>query len=81
VILTTNFVCSNGVCAIGPGDVALPLAAGLIATGGTGGGTECNPNTTAVTSGSLPPGLQLGEPICEWEITGTPTAAGPTRLL
>ena len=25
-----------------------------------------------VISGSLPPGLQFGEPICEWTITGTP---------
>ena len=29
-----------------------------------------------VISGSLPPGLQFGEPICEWTITGTPTKAG-----
>ena len=29
-----------------------------------------------VVSGSLPPGLQLGEPICEWEIYGTPSSSG-----
>jgi hypothetical protein len=76
-IVTSNFVCSNGVCAIGPGDVGMPFAAGLIGTGGpTYGGPECNPYIMSVVGGSLPPGLQLGEPICEWEITGTPTKAG-----
>jgi hypothetical protein len=76
-IITSNFVCGNGVCAIGPGDVGMPFAAGLIGTGGPPyGGPECNPNLMSVVSGSLPPGLQLGEPICEWEITGTPTSAG-----
>jgi hypothetical protein len=29
-----------------------------------------------VISGSLPPGLQFGEPVCEWTITGTPTQSG-----
>jgi hypothetical protein len=24
----------------------------------------------------VPPGLQLGEPVCEWEIFGTPTTRG-----
>jgi hypothetical protein len=76
-IVTSNFVCSNGACAIGPGDVGMPFAAGLIGTGGPPyGGPECNPYLMSVASGSLPPGLQLGEPICEWEITGTPTKAG-----
>lgn len=76
-IESSNFVCSNGVCAIGPGNVGMPFAAGLIGTGGPEyGGPECNPYTMAVVAGSLPPGLQLGEPICEWEITGTPTKAG-----
>ena len=76
-IKTSNFVCSNGVCAIGPGDVGIAFAAGLIGTGGPlYTGAECNPYLMRVVSGSLPPGLQLGEPICEWEITGTPTRAG-----
>jgi hypothetical protein len=76
-IQTTNFVCNNGVCAIGPGDVGMPFAAAMIGTGGpVYTGPECNPYLMKVVSGSLPPGLQLGEPICEWEITGTPTAAG-----
>ena len=76
-IQTSNFVCSNNVCAIGPGDVRMPFAAGLIGTGWPPYyGPECNPYVMSVISGSLPPGLQLGEPICEWEITGTPTATG-----
>jgi hypothetical protein len=33
-IITSNFVCSSGVCAIGPGDVGMAFAAGLIGTGG-----------------------------------------------
>ena len=76
-ITTSNFVCSNGVCAIGPGDVGMPFAAGLIGTGGPPyTGAECNPYLMSVVSGSLPPGLQLGEPVCEWEISGTPTKEG-----
>jgi hypothetical protein len=76
-VSTSNFVCNNGVCAIGPGDVGMSFAAGLIGTGGpVYYGPECNPYLMTVISGSLPPGLQLGEPICEWEIFGTPTAAG-----
>lgn len=76
-IKTSNFVCSNGVCAIGPGDVGMAFAAGLIGTGGPAyGGPECNPYIMSVVSGSLPPGLQLSEPICEWVISGTPTQAG-----
>jgi hypothetical protein len=76
-IIRTDFVCSSGVCAIGPGDVRMPFAAGLIGTGGPPyGGPECNPYLMSVVSGRLPPGLQLGEPICEWEITGTPTSSG-----
>jgi hypothetical protein len=55
----------------------MPFAAGLVGTGGPPyGGPECNPYLMSVVAGSVPPGLQLGEPICEWEISGTPTAAG-----
>jgi hypothetical protein len=80
-IQTSNFVCSGGVCAIGPGDVGMAFAAGLIGTGGPPySGPECNPYTMTIVSGSLPPGLQLGEPICEWEIYGTPTKAGTYSL-
>jgi hypothetical protein len=76
-IETSNFVCSNGVCAIGPGDVHMPFAAGLIGTGGPDyTGPECNPYFMTVIIGALPPGLQLAEPICEWEISGTSTKAG-----
>ncbi len=76
-ITTSNFFCSGGVCAIGPGDVGIAFAAGLIGIGGPlYTGAECNPYLISIVSGGLPPGLQLGEPICEWEITGTPTTAG-----
>jgi hypothetical protein len=76
-IQTSNFVCNSGVCAIGPGDVGLAFAAGLIGTGGPAySGPECNPYLMTIVSGNLPRGLQLGEPICEWEIYGTPTKAG-----
>lgn len=74
---TSNFACSNGVCEVGPGNVGMSFAAGLLATGGPAySGPECNPYIMKVVSGSLPPGLQFGEPICEWTITGTPTKAG-----
>jgi hypothetical protein len=74
---TSNFACSNGVCEVGPGNVGMSFAAGLIGTGGpTYFGPECNAYVMKVVSGSLPPGLQFGEPICEWTITGTPTQAG-----
>jgi len=76
-LITTNFACSNGVCEVGPGNVGMPFGAGLEGTGGpTYTGPECNPYTMKVISGSLPPGLQFGEPVCEWTVAGTPTQAG-----
>jgi hypothetical protein len=76
-IATSNFVCNAGVCAIGPGDVGMSFAAGLVGTGGpTYYGPESNPYLMTVVTGSLPPGLSLGLPDTEWEITGTPTATG-----
>jgi len=76
-LVTSHFACSNGVCEVGPGNVGLPFAIGLTGTGGPAyAGPECNPFIMTVVSGSLPPGLQFGEPICEWTITGTPTKAG-----
>jgi hypothetical protein len=76
-LITTNFACSNGVCEVGPGNVGMPFAAGLDGTGGPAyTGPECNPYIMQVISGSLPSGLQLGEPDCEWTVTGTPTQAG-----
>jgi hypothetical protein len=76
-LITTNFACSNGVCEVGPGNVGMSFAAGLDGTGGPAyTGPECNPYTMKVISGSLPPGLQLGEPDCEWTVTGTATQAG-----
>jgi hypothetical protein len=55
----------------------MSFAAGMYGTGGPAyTGPECNPYTMKVTSGSLPPGLQFGEPDCEWTVTGTPAKAG-----
>lgn len=76
-LITSHFACSNGVCEVGPGNVGMPFAAGLDGTGGPSyTGPECNPYTMKVISGSLPPGLQFGEPVCEWTVTGTPAQAG-----
>ena len=73
---TTNFACSNGVCEVGPGNVGMPFGAGLLGLPTVP--STCIPYTYSVISGSLPPGLQLGDPgVCgEWTITGTPTQAG-----
>src|SRR6202453_1168722 len=76
-LITSNFVCSSGVCQVSPGNKGQPFAAGLTGTGGPAyTGPECNPYTMSVISGSLPPGLQFGEPDCEYIISGTPTTAG-----
>jgi len=76
-LITTNFACANGVCEVGPGDVGMPFAAGLIGTGGpTYNGPECNPYVMSVVGGSLPPGLQFAEPGCEYLVSGTPTQTG-----
>jgi hypothetical protein len=75
-LMTTHFACSNGVCEVGPGNVGVPFGAGLL--GLPTDPSTCIPYTYSVISGSLPPGLQLGNPgTCgEWTITGTPTQAG-----
>jgi hypothetical protein len=76
-LITSNFACGNGVCEVGPGNVGVPFAAGLIGTGGPAYyGPECNPYVMAVISGSLPPGLQFGDSGCEDIISGTPAQAG-----
>jgi hypothetical protein len=76
-LLTQNFACSNGVCEVGPGNVGVSFSVVLLATGGpVYTGPECSPYLMSVVSGSLPPGLQLGEPDCTFQITGTPTEAG-----
>jgi hypothetical protein len=79
-LLTQNFVCSNGVCEIGPGNVGVAFSAVMLATGGPAyDGPECSPYIMSVVSGSLPPRLQLGEP-CTYTIKGTPTKAGTYAL-
>jgi hypothetical protein len=76
-LVTSDFACSNGVCEAGPGNVGVAFSAGLFGIGGpVYTGPECNPYLMSVARGSLPPGLQLGEPDCTWLITGTPTKAG-----
>ena len=73
---TSAFVCSNGVCQAGPGNVGVGFSAVLIGIGPPYFGPECNPFLMSVASGSLPPGLQVAEPDCTWLITGTPKRAG-----
>jgi Putative Ig domain len=73
----TIYPCSNGTCAIGPGDTGMPFTAALVGTGGPPyAGPESNPYEMSVVSGSLPPGLKLALPDVQWVITGTPTRAG-----
>ncbi len=74
---TSTFACSNGVCEVGPGNVGMPFAAGLNVSGdGVSGRAYGDDFTMTITSGNLPPGLQLSLPSTEWTVTGTPTKAG-----
>ena len=80
VMDTSVFACSGSVCEVGPGNVGVPFAAGLNVIGD--GITQSlekfygDDFTMQITSGSLPPGLQLSLPSSEWTVTGTPTKAG-----
>ena len=80
VMDTSVFACSGSVCEVGPGNVGVPFAAGLNVIGD--GITQSvekfygDDFTMQITSGSLPPGLQLSLPSSEWTVTGTPTQAG-----
>ena len=80
VMDTSIFACSGTVCEVGPGNVGVPFAAGLNVIGD--GITQSvekfygDDFTMKITSGSLPPGLQLSLPSSEWTVTGTPTKAG-----
>ena len=69
-LMTTQFACSNGVCEMGPGNVGMPFGAELL--GLPTDPSTCVPYTYSVISGSLPPGLQFGEPVGKWTVTGTP---------
>jgi Putative Ig domain len=77
---TSIFACSGSACEVGPGNVGVPFAAGLNVTGD--GITQSvekfygDDFTMTITSGGLPPGLQLSLPSSEWTVTGTPTKAG-----
>jgi len=80
VLDTSVFACSGSVCEVGPGNVGVPFAAGLNVIGD--GITQSvekfygDDFTMKITSGSLPPGLQLSLPSSEWTVTGTPAKAG-----
>jgi len=79
-LTTTNYACTNGVCEVGPGNVGLAFGSELTATGELPAVSGCT-YTMSVTSGSLPPGLQLGGntsfgEYCDNIISGTPTSAG-----
>ena len=79
-LVTSNYACSNGVCEVGPGNIGIAFGAALIGTGELPAISGCT-YTMSVTSGSLPPGLQLSGPTafgqdCNNIISGTPTSAG-----
>ena len=80
VMDTSVFACSGSACEVGPGNVGVPFAAGLNVIGdGITKSVEKfygDDFTMKITSGSLPPGLQLSLPSSEWTVTGTPTKAG-----
>jgi Putative Ig domain len=79
-LVTSNYACSNGVCEVGPGNVGIAFGSALIGTGALTLAVSGCTYTMSVTSGSLPPGLQLGGPQfgidCDNIISGTPTTAG-----
>ena len=78
-LVTSNYACSNGVCEVGPGNVGVAFGSALNATGELPAISGCT-YAMSVTSGSLPPGLQLSGPTfgaaCNNIISGTPTTAG-----
>src|SRR5262252_6411311 len=78
-LITSNYACSNGVCEVGPGNIGIAFGSALIGTGELPAISGCT-YAMSVTSGSLPPGLQLGGPTfgqdCNNIISGTPTTAG-----
>jgi hypothetical protein len=79
-LVTSNYACSNGVCEVGPGNVGLAFGSALQGSGELPAISGCT-YTMSVTSGSLPPGLQLGGNTsfgtdCDNVISGTPTSAG-----
>jgi Putative Ig domain len=78
-LVTSNYACSNGTCEVGPGNVGVAFGSELNATGALPVVSGCE-YAMSVTSGSLPPGLQLGGPqfgeLCNNIISGTPTSAG-----
>ena len=78
-LVTSNYACSNGTCEVGPGNIGIAFGAALAGTGELPAVSGCT-YAMSVTSGSLPPGLQLSGPTfgaaCNNIISGTPTTAG-----
>ena len=78
-LVTSNYACSNGVCEVGPGNIGVAFGSALGATGELPAISGCT-YAMSLTSGSLPPGLQLSGPTfgaaCNNIISGTPTTAG-----
>ena len=54
-LVTTGYVCSNGVCQVGPGNVGVAFNAQLVAAGGVPGSQQC---AYYITVTGLPPGLR-----------------------
>ena len=78
-LVTSNYACGNGVCEVGPGNVGVAFGSALGATGELPAISGCT-YAMSLTSGSLPPGLQLSGPtfgqVCNNIISGTPITAG-----
>jgi hypothetical protein len=74
--LTDGLTCTNGVCALGSGNVGASFGQNITISGGSGGNFALPVFT--VVAGSLPPGLTLATThgCCGTIIGGTPTKAG-----
>jgi hypothetical protein len=58
-LVTSNYACSNGVCEVGPGNIGIAFEAELIGTGVPEPAISGCTYAMSVTSGTLPPRLQL----------------------
>jgi large repetitive protein len=79
-INTGGLACTNGVCALGPGNVGTFFSQAISQSGGTGP----TPFTWTLVAGALPDGLTLNDPrqcgVHCVTITGTPTTAQTTTF-
>ena len=76
--ITTGLSCTNGVCALGSGNVGANYGQDIAITGGSCGSPCSSLPVFSVVAGSLPPGLSMPSTFgcCGDAIGGTPTQAG-----